>query len=106
MLRRLFRDLLDGLRAGFDVLWWGRAYPRTFPLRAHGGTIPAYRPRADEQLVLLSPGRRIVDPDEAEALGLTADAKRMRERGSLPPGTEDRFSPGFIDRINHGKRPE
>jgi hypothetical protein len=28
--------------------------------------------------VMLSPGRLITDPDEAEALGLTADARRMR----------------------------
>ena len=27
MIRRLFRDWLDGLRAGWDVLWWGQAYP-------------------------------------------------------------------------------
>lgn len=27
MIRRLFRDLLGGLRAGFDVLWWSHAYP-------------------------------------------------------------------------------
>jgi hypothetical protein len=29
---------------------------------------------------MLSPGRLITDPDEAEALGLTADARRMRRR--------------------------
>ena len=106
MLRRLFRDWLDGLRAGFDVLWWGQAYPRTLPLRPRGGEVPAPRSHPGERLVVLSPGRRIDDPDEAEALGLTADAKRMRERGSLPPGTADRYPPEFIDRINHGKRPD
>ena len=46
-----------------------------------GGEIPEYRPRPGEQLVMLSPGRRIDDPDEAEALGLTADARRMRRQG-------------------------
>ncbi|MGW7726172.1 hypothetical protein ACWGJ6_22920 [Streptomyces canus] len=77
MIRRLFRDWLDGLRAGWDVLWWGQAYPRTLPLRPRGGTIPAYRPRPGGQLAALSPDRRSDDPDEAEALGLTADARRM-----------------------------
>jgi hypothetical protein len=34
----------------------------------------------DERIpVVLSPGRQITDPDEAEALGLTVDARRMRE---------------------------
>jgi hypothetical protein len=50
---------------------------------ASGGEIPAYRPRPGEQLVMLSPGRRIDDPDEAEALGLTADARRMRRQRGL-----------------------
>lgn len=37
----------------------------------------------DMMLAMLSPGRQITDPDEAEALGLTADARRMRgEEGS------------------------
>lgn len=80
MIRRLFRDWLDGLRAGWDVLWWGHAYPRTFPLRARGGQLPAYQPRPGERLVALSPGRAIADPDDAEALGLTADARRMRRQ--------------------------
>lgn len=64
MIRRLLRTLALAVRA----------------LRrpAHGGTLPAYRPRPGEQLVVLSPGRRITDPDEAEALGMTADARRMR----------------------------
>ncbi|MFI1485811.1 hypothetical protein [Streptomyces sp. NPDC020747] len=71
--------------------------------RPRGGPLSPYRSRPGEQMVILSPGRRIDDPDEAEALGLTADAKRMRERGSLPSGMKDRFSPGFIDRINQGR---
>jgi hypothetical protein len=37
--------------------------------------------RRDTVPVAISPGRQITDPDEAEALGLTADARRMR-RGS------------------------
>lgn len=32
-LRKLARDWADGLRAGIDVLLWGRAYPRTASLR-------------------------------------------------------------------------
>lgn len=69
---------------------------------AHGGSLPSHHPRPGEQPVVLSPGRRIVDPDEAEALGLTADAKRMRRQQVRPEG---RFPPGFIDRINQGGHP-
>lgn len=58
-----------------------RLLRRVFPGYATGGQIPAYHPRPGEQLVVLSPGRRIDDPDEAEALGLTADARRMRRQG-------------------------
>jgi hypothetical protein len=54
-----------------------RLLRRLFP-HYTGGEIPAYRPRPGEQMVVLSPGRRIDDPDEAEALGMTADARRMR----------------------------
>lgn len=43
--------------------------------------MPVYRLRPGERLVVLSPGRRIDDPDEAEALGLTVDARRMRQEG-------------------------
>lgn len=58
MIRRLLRRLLSGY--------------------ATGGEIPEYRPHSAEQWVILSPGRRITDPDEAEALGMTAEARRMR----------------------------
>jgi hypothetical protein len=51
---------------------------RTLRRPAHGGALPPYRPDLDGQLVILSPGRLITDPDEAEALGMTADARRMR----------------------------
>lgn len=72
---------------------------------ARGGVLPPYRPDPNARLVVLSPGRRITDPDEAEALGLTADARRLREDGSARPGTERRFPAGLIDRINQGRRP-
>lgn len=55
-----------------------RLLRRLFPGCATGGEIPPYRPGAGDQLAVLSPGRRIDDPDEAEALGLTADARRLR----------------------------
>ncbi|MDT0608913.1 hypothetical protein [Streptomyces lancefieldiae] len=55
-----------------------RLLRRLFPGRAQGGNLPAYRPRLGEQLVMLSPGRRIDDPDEAEVLGVTATASRLR----------------------------
>lgn len=72
---------------------------------AQGGEMPNYRPHPGEQLVILSPGRRIDDPDEAEALGMAADAKRMRRQGRPPSTTEGQFPTGFIDRINRGRRP-
>ncbi|MFJ4785178.1 hypothetical protein [Streptomyces sp. NPDC088794] len=71
---------------------------------AQGGEMPVYRPRPGERLMMLSPGRRIDDPDEAEALGMTADAKRMRRQGEPSSAKEGRFPPGFIDRINQGRR--
>jgi len=71
-----------------------------FRSHAPGGELRPYRPRTGEQLVILSPGRLITDPDEAEALGMTADAKRMRRQGKQPEG---RFPPSFIDRINQGR---
>lgn len=58
---------LAGL-AGAFIVWRGSRRQRVRP-----------RPLAeDEHVVLLSPGQQITDPDEAEALGLTADARRMR----------------------------
>ncbi|WP_069751548.1 hypothetical protein [Streptomyces sp. EN16] len=48
------------------------------PGPARGGTLPPYKPRPGEALVRLSPGRQITDPDEAEALGMTAYARRLR----------------------------
>lgn len=46
---------------------------------ASGGTLPPHTPRGDEQLVILSPGREITDPDEAEALGYSArTVERLR----------------------------
>lgn len=62
MIRRLLRRLLPGRRA-------------------RGGELPAFRPRPGERLVVLSPGRRITDPDEAEALGMTVTARRLRREG-------------------------
>ena len=46
---------------------------------ATGGEIRPYKPADDSVPVMLSPGRLITDPDEAEALGLAVDARRMRE---------------------------
>ncbi|MGW9371214.1 hypothetical protein ACWGVR_14525 [Streptomyces xanthophaeus] len=48
--------------------------------RAHGGRIPPSGPTSDSIPVILSPGRLITDPDEAEALGMTATARRLRAR--------------------------
>lgn len=45
---------------------------------ASGGRLPAYRPQSDERMVALSPGKQITEPDEAEAMGMTQTARRMR----------------------------
>lgn len=47
--------------------------------RAHGGRITPAGPTSDSIPAILSPGRWITDPDEAEALGMTATARRLRE---------------------------
>lgn len=58
-----------------------RLFARLFR-RAQGGIIPPRRPADDDSvLVMLSPGRQITYPDEAEALGMNVDAKRMRHDG-------------------------
>lgn len=42
--------------------------------------VPSDQPQPGQNaMVVLSPGKLITDPDEAEALGLTVDARRMRE---------------------------
>ncbi|KOG77875.1 hypothetical protein ADK33_29160 [Streptomyces griseus subsp. rhodochrous] len=55
------------------------------PGPARGGALPPYRPRPGEMLACLSPGRQITDPDEAEALGMTATARRMRAHPRRTP---------------------
>jgi DNA-binding sugar fermentation-stimulating protein len=47
-----------------------------FRVDAGGGKLPAYCPRPGERLAVLSPGGRIDDPDEAEALGMRNAAVR------------------------------
>jgi hypothetical protein len=46
--------------------------------RSRGGTITPSPMTEGAVPVLLSPGRRITDPDEAEALGMTVGARRLR----------------------------
>ncbi|MFE7727340.1 hypothetical protein ACFU5D_16295 [Streptomyces anthocyanicus] len=58
-----------------------RLLRRLLPAPARGGELPAYRPSQGEQMVVLSPGRRLDDPDEAEAMGMTATARRLRREG-------------------------
>lgn len=79
--------------------------------RPHGGRVISYRRSRKEWLAslvnrllrrkrpdytyagVLSPARLITDPDEAEALGLTADARRMRaERDADPDGYDQRVA--------------
>lgn len=45
--------------------------------RPTGGQVPPHQPSGTGPSAL-SPGGLITDPDKAEALGLTADARRMR----------------------------
>lgn len=54
-----------------------RTWLRLLPTSS-GGRLPRYRPTPGVHIVLLSPGGPVEDPDEAEALGLTVDAKRLR----------------------------
>ncbi|MGC4925493.1 hypothetical protein [Streptomyces sp. DT117] len=78
-----------------------------FPAPAHGGTLPPYQPCPDEVLVRLSPGRRITDPDEAEALGMTASARRLRASTVEGWGMLDReggFYIGFTRVMRRSRR--
>ena len=67
---------LGGVPVGWAIgrfLGW-----RALRGRAHGGWIP---PIANTQTpaVLLAPGELITDPERAEQLGLTVEARRMRQ---------------------------
>lgn len=82
----LWRWCRPGVMPGADCYSGGFVklvdFLRGLSVRASGGSVPRRTPRPGEQLTILSPGRQITDPDEAEALGLPADARRMRrERG-------------------------
>lgn len=55
-------DLIESLLARFGM-------PRR---RAAGGTVPVLKADGDSVLAALSPGGRITNPAEAEALGMTA----------------------------------
>ena len=57
--------------------WPKKLLRRIFQQHAEGGLIPPPR-HGDDIPMFLSEGKQITDPDEAEALGLTADARRMR----------------------------
>jgi hypothetical protein len=50
--------------------------------RAEGGQISHSTRPSGSVLMRLSEGKQITDPDEAEALGLTVDARRLREGGA------------------------
>lgn len=71
MIRRLLRTAALAIRTAV------RSSPR-------GGQLPSRRPGPDERPVILSPGRTITDPDEAEALGMTATARRLRRERERP----------------------
>ncbi|MFJ3839494.1 hypothetical protein ACIPY6_28860 [Streptomyces sp. NPDC090054] len=72
LLRRLVRFLL---RCLFPQL--------TFPVQ---GPSVMRRPPDGRTPVMLNPGRTITDPDEAEALGLTVEARKLRY--ALPDRSE------------------
>ena len=65
--------------------WWQEIFSRINAGRVRGHEIRLY-PRPGSIPALLSPGRFITDPDEAEALGLNVDARWMRhDRGNREP---------------------
>jgi len=49
-----------------------------------GGSLPCGPSGADTVRLLLSPGGPITDPDQADALGLTVEARRLREAATTP----------------------
>ena len=51
-----------------------------------GGTIPRLRRDGDLIPALLSPGGPVVTREQAETLGLTADARRLPSADELPDG--------------------
>jgi hypothetical protein len=82
-----------------------------FPVPGRGGTLPPYQPRPGEVLVRLSPGRQITDPDEAEAVGMTAYARRLRAHpprkaveGWGLPDPEGGFHIGFMRVMRRSRR--
>lgn len=69
---------------------------------ANGGQIKP-RPASDDSIpIVLSPGKLITDPDEAEALGLNVDAERLRREGSVDLS---RWDPETLSQINNGRAP-
>ncbi|WP_329308298.1 hypothetical protein [Streptomyces microflavus] len=77
------------------------------PTPGRGGTFPPHQPHPDEVLVCLSPGRQITDPDEAESLGMTASARRLRAstvEGWGLPDREGGFHIGFTRVMRRSRR--
>ncbi|MGW4834814.1 hypothetical protein [Streptomyces globisporus] len=77
------------------------------PGQARGGALPPYRPRPDDVLVRLSPGRQIADPDDADSLGMTASARRLRAstvEGWGLPDREGGFHIGFTRVMRRSRR--
>ncbi|WP_143668301.1 hypothetical protein [Streptomyces sp. f150] len=77
------------------------------PGRARGGTLPPYQPSPDDLPVRLSPGRQTTDPDEAEALGMTVSARRLRAstvEGWGLPDREGGFHIGFTRVMRRSRR--
>ncbi|WP_326806621.1 hypothetical protein OHB04_02195 [Streptomyces sp. NBC_01775] len=75
--------------------------------RARGGVLRPARKDDDSVLVALSPGKQITDPDEAEALGMTAEARWLREgryKRPAPPGINSAATSPYRQGLRRGMR--
>lgn len=71
-----------GAGAAYDNFDTSKLPPESKPVFQAGGS---WTGEGDTVPIMRAPGEVITDPDRAEALGLTADAKRMRrERAEKP----------------------
>ncbi|MGY1439557.1 hypothetical protein [Streptomyces reniochalinae] len=83
--------LLAGIGVGATLA--GYLASRAMGRHASGGEVRR-RPIDDSVPAILSPGKQITDPDEAEALGMTAYVRRLRQgRAGMPVAPDINTSP-------------
>ena len=90
-----------------DLVGFLRGLRGALRRRASGGEITPRRQDGDEVIVFLSPGRQITDPDEAEALGMTAEARWLREgryKQPAPPGINMATTSPYRQGLRRGMR--